>query len=81
MREADLDYFRNLVAATRWRFAKTYVESYPHEHMLQQWVDADTFIAPKNPWSEMVRVNSRGARLDDTTTNGNGVGSTLTLKR
>ena len=43
MREADLDYFRNFVAATRWRFAKTYVESYPHEWMLQQWVDADAF--------------------------------------
>jgi len=39
--EADLDAFRKFVDATRWRFAKTYVESYPHEYMLEQWVDAD----------------------------------------
>ena len=45
MREADLDHFRNFVGATRWRFAKTYVESYPHEYMLQQWVDVDAFSA------------------------------------
>ena len=31
------------MAATRWRFAKTYVESYPHEYVLQQWGDADAF--------------------------------------
>src|SRR5262245_58478832 len=43
MREANLGRFRNFVAATRWRFAKTYVESYPHEYMLQQWVDVDAF--------------------------------------
>jgi hypothetical protein len=42
-REHDLDYFRRFVADSRWRFAKTYVESYPHEYTLQQWVDADAF--------------------------------------
>ena len=43
MREDDLDYFKGFVAATRWRFAKTYVESYPHEYTLRQWVDTDAF--------------------------------------
>lgn len=42
-REDDLDYFRSLVANTNWRFAKTYVESYPHEYALQRWVDAEAF--------------------------------------
>jgi hypothetical protein len=32
------------VADTRWRFAKTYVKSYPHEYTLQQWRDADAFL-------------------------------------
>jgi len=39
----DVAYFRSFVADARWRFAKTYVESYPHEYTLQQWVDADAF--------------------------------------
>lgn len=43
-READLDDFRQFVTDTRWRFAKTYVESYPHEYTLQQWLDADAFL-------------------------------------
>ena len=36
-------WFRNFVAQSRWRFAKTYVESYPHEYTLQRWMDPDTF--------------------------------------
>jgi hypothetical protein len=40
---ADLEFFRTFVAGSRWRFAKTYVESYPHEYTLQRWVDADAF--------------------------------------
>jgi hypothetical protein len=42
--EADLDDFRQFGTDTRWRFAKTYVESYPHEYTLQQWLDADAFL-------------------------------------
>jgi hypothetical protein len=42
-REHDLDDFRRLVADSDWRFAKTYVESYPHEYTLKQWTDADAF--------------------------------------
>jgi hypothetical protein len=36
-REQDLSWFRSFVAASRWRFAKTYVESYPHEYTLEGW--------------------------------------------
>jgi hypothetical protein len=43
MRENDIDCFRNFVAHNRWQFAKTYVQSYPHEYTLKQWVDADAF--------------------------------------
>jgi hypothetical protein len=41
--EDDLAHFRSFVADTRWRFAKTYVESYPHEYTLRQWVDGNAF--------------------------------------
>ena len=33
----DLQLFRAFIAKSRWRFAKTYVESYPHEYTLQRW--------------------------------------------
>jgi hypothetical protein len=42
-RRSDLERFRSFVAGARWRFAKTYVESYPHEYSLQRWVDPDAF--------------------------------------
>lgn len=42
-RERDLESFRGFVADSNWRFAKTYIESYPHEYTLQRWVDADAF--------------------------------------
>ena len=42
-READLTWFRSFVEASRWRFAKTYVESYPHEWTLERWVDQAIF--------------------------------------
>jgi hypothetical protein len=34
--EADLQWFRSFVVNSRWRFAKTYVESYPHEYTLER---------------------------------------------
>ena len=39
----DLQLFRAFVATSRWRFAKTYVESYPHEYTLQRWGDGAGF--------------------------------------
>ena len=42
-RDDDLQSFRGFVAKSRWRFAKTYVESYPHEYTLQRGADADSF--------------------------------------
>ena len=42
-REDDLRLFRTFVANSRWRFAKTYVTSYPHEYTLQRWEAADSF--------------------------------------
>jgi hypothetical protein len=42
-RDQDVDYFRSFVSGTSWRFAKTYVESYPHEYTLQRWIDAAAF--------------------------------------
>ena len=42
-READVAWFKDFVAASRWRFARTYVESYPHEYTLKGWGDADGF--------------------------------------
>ena len=68
MREADLDYFRNFVAATRWRFAKTYGESYPHEHMLQQWVDADTLSRAIQSIEQWGFVDPSGRLSEDTFT-------------
>jgi hypothetical protein len=32
-----------VVLETRWRFAKTYVESYPHEYTLDEWCDEGAF--------------------------------------
>src|SRR5262245_18599034 len=43
MREDDLNFFRSFVDRYRWRFAKTYVQSYPHEYVLKQWGDADAY--------------------------------------
>jgi hypothetical protein len=36
-------WFRKFVMESRWRFAKTYVESYPHEYTLQRWGEANSF--------------------------------------
>jgi len=41
--EHDLNFFRSFVEHYRWRFAKTYVQSYPHEYVLQRWGEADAF--------------------------------------
>lgn len=41
----DLNGFRRFVGASRWRFAKTYVESYPHEYTLRRWCDPEAFGA------------------------------------
>jgi hypothetical protein len=42
-REEELLWFRGFVVESRWRFARTYVESYPHEYTLQRWGDAERF--------------------------------------
>jgi len=42
-RERDLQSFRDFVEESRWRFAKTYVESYPHEYTLQKWGETAGF--------------------------------------
>jgi hypothetical protein len=41
--EADLDAFRTYVDESRWQFAKTYVDSYPHEYNVERWGDPATF--------------------------------------
>ena len=40
----DIDWFRTFVGDSRWRFAKTYVESYPHEYTLEDWVEDEAFL-------------------------------------
>ena len=42
-RDNDTQWFRTFVERSRWRFAKTYVESYPHEYTLDEWCDEDGF--------------------------------------
>lgn len=42
-REEEEKWFRTFVIESRWRFAKTYVESYPHEYTLDDWGEADGF--------------------------------------
>ena len=42
-REQELLWFRGFVVESRWRFARTYVESYPHRYTLQRWGDAERF--------------------------------------
>ena len=34
--DADIAWFRTFAEGSRWRFAKTYVESYPHEYTLER---------------------------------------------
>ena len=41
--EQDVAWFRTFVAAWPWRFAKTYVESYPHEYTLERQSDPADF--------------------------------------
>ena len=42
-REEQVVDFATFVAGSSWRFAKTYVESYPHEYTLVQAGDSDRF--------------------------------------
>ena len=42
-REEQVADFASFVAGSSWRFAKTYVESYPHEYTLLQAGDPDRF--------------------------------------
>lgn len=42
-REIDTQRFRLFVQDSRWKFAKTYVESYPHEYTLEDWGSAADF--------------------------------------
>ena len=42
-RESDIQAFREFVRSSPWRFAKTYVESYPHEYTLEDSSQADNF--------------------------------------
>jgi hypothetical protein len=39
----DEEWFRQFAASARWRFAKTYVDSYPHEYTLDEWCNEDDF--------------------------------------
>lgn len=39
----DMHWFRGFVVKSRWRFAKTYIEAYPHEYTLERWGDTDSF--------------------------------------
>ena len=41
--EADVKWFAGFVVNSRWRFAKTYVESYPHEYTLENWGEVEAF--------------------------------------
>lgn len=41
--EEDTAWFRTFVAGSRWRFAKTYVETFPHEYTLDEWCDEQDF--------------------------------------
>jgi hypothetical protein len=50
----DLQRFRAFVADSRWRFAKTYVESYPHEYTLRSWGDGHNF------WEAILRIERCG---------------------
>jgi hypothetical protein len=42
-REAELNWFAGFVVDSLWRFAKTYVESYPHEYTLENWGEVEAF--------------------------------------
>jgi hypothetical protein len=42
-RDEDLRQFQAFVSASRWRFARTYVQSYPHEYTLANPGDLDAF--------------------------------------
>jgi hypothetical protein len=42
-REQQMDWLRGFVAGSSWRFAKTYVQSYPHEYTLERTCDAGDF--------------------------------------
>ena len=42
-RNDDARWFSSFVSESRWRFAKTYVESYPHEYTLDEWCDQKAF--------------------------------------
>jgi len=53
-RDRDLQEFTAFVADSRWRFAKTYVESYPHEYTLDRWGDVDRF------WRAIVCIERHG---------------------
>lgn len=39
----DLAWFRRFVESARWRFAKTYVKSYPHEYTVGRWNERGVF--------------------------------------
>ena len=41
-RDTDLDAVWRVVAQSRWRFAKTYVESYPPEYTGLTWAGSDS---------------------------------------
>ena len=41
----DVERLERFVSHSRWRFANTYVESYPHEYTLARWGDSDAFRA------------------------------------
>lgn len=42
-RDGDLGVFREFVDRSRWKFAKTYVDSYPHEYTLENCEAPESF--------------------------------------
>ena len=55
-RPDDDAWFRAWVEASRWRFAKTYVTTYPHEYALAAWGEPDAFrraISCIERWGEV----------------------------
>ncbi len=52
--DADREWFRAFVAHSRWQFAKTYVESYPHEYTLERWGNGDSL------WRAVLCIEQHG---------------------
>jgi hypothetical protein len=70
----DLDWFQTFVEQNRWRFARTYVKSYPHEYTLDRWCGAEDlaravdcierFGVPESFWGTWRRYLHLGEHKD-----------------